>query len=184
MKRPFTRRCLFGGALVVAAAVWAFDRLAGDRQPRAAQAARSAAAPLPAAALAGCQPVADLVGRLAGSDYVPVAEELNRLERDLFLPTAAIKEAVAPHAPAPGEAVAATAGNEAAVASDFRTRHKLNGVLVGDTPLAVVDNRVLAIHSDLDGYTLTDVQRDYVVFRNASTGERLTLELEPGPRTP
>ncbi len=111
-------------------------------------------------------------------------EELNRLERDLFLPSAAIKEAVAPRAPAPVDAVAATAGNEAAAVSDFRTRHKLNGVLVGGTPLAVIDNRVLAIHSDLDGYTLIDVQRDYVVFRNASTGARLTLELEPGPRTP
>jgi hypothetical protein len=47
----------------------------------------------------------------------------------------------------------------------------------------VVDDRVLVVNSDLDGYTLVDVQRDYVVFQQAATGARVTLELEQGPKS-
>lgn len=181
MKRPSTRHCLFGGAVLVAGVVWVLDHLAGDGQPRMAQAAQATA---PAAvASVGWEPVADLIGRLTSGDYLPLTEELDGLERDLFLPTDAIAQTLAPTLPASTAALGAAAESEAVADSGFCTRHKLVGVMVGGNPLAVVDERVLTINSDLDGYTLIEVQRDYVVFRSASTGERITLELEQGPKT-
>jgi len=194
MKRIPTRRGILGGGLLLAAAVWGFDHLSGGH-PATVQASPAAVTSGPAAP-ANWEPIEDLIGRLTKDDYVSIAEDLDRSERDLFLPTAAIEETVAPVEPVRGGGLAALAvadgGEGTAAESGFAKRHKLTGVVVGSVsaggtptpPLAVVDNRVLTLNSDLDGYTLIEVQRDYVVFRRASSGERVTLELEQGPKTP
>ena len=84
----------------------------------------------------------------------------------------------------PPSSLAGTAAQPAAPEADFQTSHKLEGVLLGRTPLAVIDGHVLAVNSDLDGYTLLEVQRDRVVFHRPATGATVVLDLSQGPKTP
>jgi hypothetical protein len=172
---------LLGGVLLIAVGALVWDRVSGSRQPATAHAVE-AQAPVPLAS-ADWEPVAGLVAQLTTSAYVPVGEELARLKRDVFVPTPMIEEAIAPATSMPAAPAAVTTEDPNAPAeADFAARHKLIGVMLAGRPLAAVDDRVLAINSDLDGYTLIEVQRDYVVFQQATSGARVTLKLEQGPK--
>jgi hypothetical protein len=180
MKSLTPRRGVLGGVLLLAVAVLAIDRGSGRRQPATAQAA-DARVPVELTP-ADWEPVSDLVARLTRSSYAPVGEDLARLDRDVFQPTPMIEEAVALAPPVEAVSVAAADDPNSGPEAGFAARHKLTGVMLASRPLAVVDDQVLAVSSNLDGYALIDVQRDYVVFQELATGARVTLELEQRPK--
>jgi hypothetical protein len=183
MIRLTRKQRLLGAALLVAGLVWAADHFIGSGRPAALQAAQTAAAPPPASA-GDARDFSESLARLTRNEYISVADEIDLLQRDLFEPTAIMESAFALAAPPPARTLAESAAQPPAPEDDFQTSHKLEGVLLGRTPLAVIDGHVLAINSDLDGYTLLEVQRDRVIFQHPPTGARVVLELSPGPRTP
>jgi hypothetical protein len=178
MRRTSTQQRVLGGALLLAASVWAVDWFTGGARvtpARAAPGATPSTPPTPAPV--DWQDLDALVAQLTHSGYTAAREDLEQLQRDLFLPTRRVEEACAPPEPAiPQE----TKDPPPIPTSqpDFRSRHKLTGVVIGTTPLAVIDGTVLPLNSDLEGYTLIEVQRDYVVFRQSGTDERIVLALE------
>lgn len=182
MKRLSGRQRVLGGALLVAALIGAVDLFSGARAPAEVQ-ARPMSTGTGSTALPAWQDVSALVARLTRTEYIPVAGELEQLRRDLFMPTPLFEAAVVRPAP-PESDEPAEAGQDRAPEPDFRDCHKLLGVITGSTRLAVVDDRLLGLNSDLDGYTLIEVHRDYVVFRQPGTEDRIRLELERGPRNP
>ncbi|MBP9024716.1 MAG: hypothetical protein KBH81_01060, partial [Phycisphaerae bacterium] len=62
---------------------------------------------------------------------------------------------------------------------EFANTHLLTGVIIGHLPLAQVDGRLLPLGAVLEGHTLIAIERDFVVFENATDSERITLELKP-----
>lgn len=58
----------------------------------------------------------------------------------------------------------------------------LEGVILGPSPLAVIDGRLLRIHDVLDGWELIEVKRGAAVVRDAECGTVLTLELPKAGR--
>lgn len=167
------------GALGLAATVWLIDALAGSGGPRPA-AGNPAAAPVagPNGPVARWQSAGDEVARLVQHRYEPLAEDAAVWARDLFQPTPAMERALGPATPPAEPAAAAPGPPSEPPRPGFAERHRLLGVMLGDVPVAVVDGRLLVPNSDLDGFVLVDVQRDYVVFERRADGERVRLELE------
>ncbi len=168
-----TRRILIG-ILAVAVAGWVVDTLR-SRTPQAAQAASATTEAAPAEAANG-EDLAALVQRLVSDHYAPVSAELERLERDLFVPTPLMQAETAP-ASEPGELSEAL--DESPPGLEFSNKHLLTGVIIGHLPLAQVDGRLLPLGAVLEGHTLIAIERDFVVFENATDSERITLELKP-----
>jgi hypothetical protein len=174
---------VLGTVLLLAGLVLGADRFFGSGRPAPLQAAQAGPA-APASTAADAQAFSDSLARLSRGEYVSVADRIDQLQRDLFEPTAVMETAFTPVEtdlpPEPAAAAAQAAASEA----DFQSSHHLEGVLLGHTPMAVIDSRVLAVNSDLDGYTLVEVQRDRVIFQKLATGARVVLELSPSPKTP
>jgi hypothetical protein len=176
------RQKLLGGAALLAAVVWAVDWFAGGGRPAPAQASPSAAEQSSTTQPAW-QDVNDLVARLTSRRYVPVADELDELPRDLFLPTPLIESALG--RAEPEETDQPDQPNDSKRSEpDFASRHKLVGVMLGTAPVAVIDEHMVPLNTDFDGYTLTEIQRDYVVFSRPGGEDRVVLKLQPGPKTP
>ena len=174
MKGLSRKQRLLAAALFVAGLLWGADRFLGRGQPATLQAAQTPSAP-PSVVTPNGQDLAAFLARLSTGEYASVMDEIDRLPRDLFEPTAAMEAAVAPAETDPALTLGANAAAAGATVTDFQTRHKLEGIMLGRTPLAVVDGQVLALDADLDGYTLTEVLRDSVVFVDAATGARIVL---------
>ncbi len=179
MRRIPTKQRVLGGALLLALVVWKVDSLTRGSGPTPAQA--SQATPEPAKVVStDWKDTSELVDHLTKTGYMSVAAALDELDRDLFVPTPTIEAAFA--GMEPGEALAAKAAEEeAAREPDFKSAHKLTGVMIGQARLAVVDGRVVPLNSDLDGFTLIEVQRDYVIFRQRGSETVVHLELEQRP---
>jgi hypothetical protein len=183
MIRLTRKQRVLGTALLLAGLVLGADRFFGSGHPAPLQAAQTAPVPPPSSAH-DAQAFSDSLARLSRNEYFSVADKIDQLQRDLFEPTAIMETAFTPVETAPPTDLATTAAQSAASDADFQTSHNLEGVLLGHTPLAVIDGHVLAVNSDLDGYTLVEVQRDRVIFHQLATGARVVLELSRGPKTP
>jgi hypothetical protein len=178
MKRLSKRQRLLAGALLVAGAIAAIDRFTGGGPPAPAR-AREATEAAPPAAPAGWNDVNALVAKLTQSDYASVADELEQLERDVFVPTSSARAAFVANDPAPAEPTEPPAAERQA---GFLERHNLSGVVLGETPLAVVDEQLLSLFAQVDGFMLVQIERDYVVFQELGTDTRLVLELAARPK--
>ena len=183
MIRLTRKQRVLGAALFLAGLIWGADHFFGRGGPAPLQAAQTAPA-RPPSTDDDTQAFSDSLARLSRNEYVSVAGEIDQLQRDLFEPTAVMETAFTPVETNPPPELAATAARSAAPEADFQTSHNLEGVLLGRTPLAVIDGQVLTVNSDLDGYTLLEVQRDRVVFQQPATGARVVLELSQRPKTP
>lgn len=183
MKRLSQRQRLVCGALAGAGLIWAVDALTRDSTPSAALAGPSTAAAGPSAPAVVWQDVSATIAALTEEGYVSVANELERLERDLFVPTALIDAALRSAEELEAEQAAAVK-SEQDEAAEFRGRHRLVGVMLGRRPLAVVDDEVLALQGELDGWRLADIQRERAVFLHPQLGIQVVLELEQGPGIP
>jgi len=175
MRRLNARQRLLLGALLLAGVILALDRFTGRAQPAAAQAQPGTTAP--AAAPLGWQEVETRLARVQ-ENYVSVAAELQRLERDLFVPSAAIDATYGTLQTAPEREETQSVVDPAA---EFRARHRLLGVMLGSLPLATIDDRVLPLGAELEGYRLVRVTRDQVVFVEPQTQTQIVLEIELRP---
>ncbi len=59
---------------------------------------------------------------------------------------------------------------------DFAARHRLNGVLAGPNPVAIIDSVVCPIGAWIDGFRVERVEPTRVVLRRGATTVVLTLE--------
>lgn len=182
MKRFSTRQRVLVGALAIAGIIGGVDRFTGGGAPAPARGAPTAQTPA-AAAPAGWNDVNALVDRLTRTDYAPVTDELEQLPRDIFTPTSVAGGAFAAAEAAP-TVEAAEPPPPAEQLADFQDRHRLSGVMLGETPLAVIDDQLQPLYADVDGFTLVQIERDYVVFQQAATDTRIVLELAQRPKNP
>jgi hypothetical protein len=181
MKRLSARQRLLIGALLIAGLIAAADRLTRGGAPTPARAGQTAQT-APPAAPAGWNDVNALVARLTQTDYASVAGELEQLQRDVFVPTTAAGPMFSAADPAPSAASPEPPPVEPQV--DFRDKHRLSGVMLGETPLAVIDDQLLALDAEVDGFTLVGIERDYVVFLQPGSELRVVLELAQRPKNP
>lgn len=185
MKRVSRRTVLPLGAVLVAVAIWTADNYWGGG-PRVASAAPGAAAKQGSGTPVPHVDLAALRNRLLPPAYQSVASELDAIQRDAFAPLAQFapqpvppevvsEEPPGPPAPAPEEVIAA-----------FRARHRLTGVMLGSEPLAVIDQDVVPLRSELDGFRMIEISRDTATFEGLSGEGRVTLDLvtpQPASRT-
>jgi hypothetical protein len=162
------------GALALAVAGWAVDSLVRRGAPQAARAASATPGAQPASPADG-EDSTELVERLLCNKYVPIAADLEQLERDLFVPTPLMQAATLSEPEAEGKSDPIA---EPSATPDFASKHVLTGVIIGRAPLAQVDQRLLPLGAVLDGYTLVEIQRDIVIFQCPDSLERVPLELK------
>lgn len=182
MKRLSKRQRLLAGAFLLAAGIAAIDRVAGRGSPVPATAGQTAPAAAPAAP-AGWKEVDALVLQLTRVEYSSVADDLASLDRDVFVPTMAASTFLAATAePVPADEPAEPPAAEPQVS--FVDQHRLSGVILGDAPLAVIDEQLMSVGAELDGFTLVQIERDYVLFAQSETETRIVLELAQRPKNP
>ena len=185
MKRIPLRLRILGGALLLIGLFWGIDSFTGTR-PATASAAGIGASDQTAPERGSIERLspAALLARLTQSPYVSVADDIERLDRDLFAPTPAVQKVVAAAEPHPTPtSVPAAGADKADPDAAFQGKYQLTGVVIGAAPLAVIGERVMPVGAELEGYVLREVQRDYVVFQSPSSGRALTLALRTGPDT-
>lgn len=183
MSRLSKRHRVLGGVLLSSLAFLASDWFMGTSPPASAKASNRQSAP-DAAATAEWEDVSDLVNRLTSVQYASVADELAELDRDLFVPTAVVKEAFPAIALLPAEEEENVPASAAPPPPAFADVHRLSGVMLGANALAVIDNQLVPLRGVVDNHVLVDVQRDYVVLEDQETRERVTLTVERGPVKP
>ncbi len=174
MKRIPIRLRVLGGLATAAGLFWVVDRFTAGGPQTAAGATAPVASSMPAT---DWEETTALILRLTTDTYVPVEPELATL-RDLF--AEAEVPAGAPELDAAVEDVVAVP--EIDPVAEFQAAHRLVGVMLGQRPLAVIDERVMPLHAEVDGFRLVQVARDFVVLRRADTGAQVRLELQPRPR--
>jgi hypothetical protein len=167
MRRISARQKLLAGALLLAGGIWAEDRLTGTGLPSKSQ-AQPGKAPAAGAGATTWQDVSALVAELTHAEYVSVAGELGESARDLFMPTGLVEDltgpAVSAAATQPSAEEASAAGEQA-----FHNHHRLRGVILGPSALAVIDDRLLPLRADVDGYRLVEIERDHVILEQPET---------------
>ncbi len=174
---PMKQRVLFG-ALLLAAGIYLVDTLTGGAEPRPANAAPAAQPQLPS--IGPWQDVSGLIARLTAGRYQPLDGELDALSRDLFAPTPTVEKAFGIGV-ARKQATPESSPTERS--SDFQQNHRLEGVVLGRQPLALINGQVYALNSDLDGYKLIEISRSHVDLHHPPSGRRVRLELPQGPET-
>lgn len=174
MKRIPTRMRVLGILAIAAGLFWVVDRFTAGGPQTAAGATASSAPPVP---VADWEETTALILRLTTDTYAPVEPELAAL-RDLF--AEAEVSAGAPELDVAVEDVVAVPETDPVV--EFQAAHRLVAVMLGQRPLAVIDERVMPLHAEVDGFQLVQVARDFVVLRRADTGAQVRLELQPRPR--
>ncbi len=191
MIRFSNRQKLLSGALVLATVVGIADRLRSGGGPQPAAAAVYVHGRSPAGGLPAATPRTDwteinrVVAQLTEVHYQTQAEEIGALERDLFTPTPQIIAAVGPET-SPAQRAGATieAPPPPREPPDFAASHKLMAVLLGRTPLVVVDAQVLVPGSVLDEHRLVRISRDRAVFEPVGGGKNIALKLAPRAASP
>ncbi len=181
MKTVNTRSRVMIGGLILAGAVWAVDSFTGGGPTEVQAGQRATQEP--------GRPAVDwgeadaLIDDLTRWTYSSVAPELDTLERDLFAakPSPNAGSQSEPRTP-PADVLAGGKDIEAESAIDFSARHVLGGVATGANPLAVIDDQVMHIDSDLENYTLIEIHRDFVVFQQRGTSRQVRLSLSPAQK--
>jgi len=166
---------MIGGAFGLVTIVWGIDMLTGGPAPSSA-----AATPAAVVAPANVAPLpdpADLEAVIAAlsDDHAPLpALPFQRVTRDLFAPTPSMEAALALAAPALS-GKSELREEPAAEPLPFPARHELQGVLMGRVPLALIDGHLCRRGTEIDGYRLVEVRRDYVVLQRGQS--RVTLRV-------
>ncbi len=175
MMRLSKRQKLLAGALGLAGTVWVLDSMLGRGVPTAAAGATAE------------QPTVD-AARLRWNDIEPVIAELTvrrheslptdgEPSRDLFMPVADSRQCLALTESKLQREISTKVPAAPEVTIDFAELHVLDGVALGRRPVAMVDGRLLALGAELDGYRLSKIERDRVVFDPVDGGSPQTLWL-------
>lgn len=177
MKPLSSKQKILGGVFLIVGTAWSLDMFTADSSPVAADASQAngqAVVPLPS------EP-ADLellIERV--TQPAPVREPLpfDFLTRDCFDAAAALAlDAMKTNPEHPGNETETDRPPE----QPFDAQHRLQGIVAGRLPLALVDGRLLRPGALLDGYRLTEIRRDEVVFER--DGDRVILRLPSLGRT-
>jgi hypothetical protein len=171
------------GVLALVAVAWGVDTLLRTG-PQPAAAATSEYAVPAQPAQRDWTDVQGMVSQLLKSSYEPLGSDLDAAARDVFVPSG---PSWGPPADLALEAPSAVIAAEddappAETETPFDQLHQLHGVVLGPQPVALIDERVLPLNSDLDGWVLIEVERTWVTFESRTTGARVRLELPAGPR--
>lgn len=143
--------------------------------PRAAQARTTAPTPAPAP-----------IRKTRLTDITRAVDELRKpisidelaLGRDVFAPTPAMLAELGPaHAPEVVEPAPASSQP-----NSFAQRHRLDGVMLGRRPLAVVDGVVVPLGATFDRHRLIAVDRNGAIFSDGEQRVELRVPI-PNQRT-
>ena len=113
----------------------------------------------------------------AGGTMAQMSEEAARLMAAVHAGLAADAQAVAAEWPAWVAPKAAPAAAAKPADRVFRLRGMIHG---GDRPTAFLDDKVLLVGEEIDGYTLEEIATDHVVLVDPR-GKRIELYPEAGP---
>lgn len=178
MSAASKRHGVLGGALLLALAVWGVDALLRDGTPKTAAAAGAVEADSATPEI-GWRDVSPWVRHAQRTVYTPLDEAFETTPRELFAPPAEWQTVAVDEAE---RAAAAAEASEAQDREDFGQTHRLMGVMLGSQPRAIINDRLLPLNSDVDGYRLVTIQRDFVVFKHPASGETVRLQLREGPQ--
>ncbi len=173
------RRNLLIGGLALALGVYGVDQLTrgGGAGPSHAAAASTSARP-------GARPIdwselEKMYASLAkNSPTAATIAAAARERRDLFAPSGAWAPKLEAAQPQPSETTTAPPPPA------YEQRHRLDAIVLGPTPVAVISGRVLRVGEALDGATLVEISRDAVALRDLSTGASIRLDLPHVPGSP
>lgn len=174
MGRLTGRQRLLVLILLAAVGYWVIDSTLISAKPRSVQAGQQPEADTTPSAR--WEDVSDVLSAFAGAPYQSVDERIQSLDRDLFLPTAAVERLFA----SAEEEEAREQGDEVRENEPpqpgFADAHTLVGVMLGKAPMAIVDGEhLLPIGAEIDGYRLIEVYRDHAVFECLEAGARVRL---------
>ncbi len=171
MKLPAGRQRALYIALALVTLAWVADLATRTEPVRRAQAATNSVVPAaPTVSLDPLDEVEAVIERLAARSTEP-PEVPNESTRDPF--GVALPTVVDPQA-----AMAAQEAEHEDAAADFAARHRLDGILAGPQPVAIIDSIVCPPGTRIDGFRLVRIEKTRVVFERR--GVRVVLELEPG----
>lgn len=170
------RQKLIGGVFCIVTAAWLTDMLTGQPAPSNADAAPSAqlVGPAPAVAAACPEDLAALIASLGNLRSTRAPLPFDQVSRDLFMPTASMEARLRPIEVA---AVEDADGPEGPESLPFSARHRLQGILTGRVPLALIDGQLLRRGAIIDGHRLAEIGRDSVVLQG--DGDRVVLRVAP-----
>lgn len=169
MKLPAGRQRALYVALGLVTLAWVADLATRTEPARRAQAATSQVVPAsPAVPLDPIDEVEQVIGRLASQSTEPPAIP-DEGARDPF--------AAAPPSTAIPPDEHAEQDQQQDPAMDFAERHRLDGVLAGPQPVAIVDSIVCPLGTRIDGFRLVRIEATRAVFERH--GVRVELKLEP-----
>lgn len=171
MRRP-GRRSILVGATLLAGGGWLVDALLPASRPKPASAASSQPAD-------GSEPAAPpdvdaVLARLAPPQAAGAGLGADAFERDLFKPGPRLMQMLAEPAPVPATRPA-TPSPDARAELPFAERHRVQGILLGPTPLAIIDGQVMAQGSVVDGHRVVEIRRGDVVLEGPQGRVRLEL---------
>lgn len=169
MKLPAGRQRVLYIVLVLVTIAWVSDLATRTRPVRSAQAADAAAPadakPVP---LEPFDEVERLLQVLESQSTEPPPVPEGRLRDPFELPAGWQQAQTKPHEPAE---------TEPDPADDFAARHRLDGVLAGPNPVAIIDSVVCPIGARVEGFRVERIEPTRVVLRRGPTV--VVLRLEP-----
>jgi len=171
------QRVLAGAALLVTVA-WLLDRLSGANRPATAAASSAPAAvappPTPAPASGRNDDVKSVLERLLGPQPLAPALPIGPHTRDAFALTPQMRAALVA-----GQTDERTQARVEQAA--FEERYRLQAVLTGRVPLAIINDAVYGVGAELDGYEVLEIHGDRVLLGRGEQRVILTLR-PPGQR--
>ena len=174
MKRLSKRHKLLAGALGFAGVMWAVDSMVGSGAPAPAAAAATTAdentAPV------RWEDLTPLIAELTAQPHDAFPDN-GQPQRDPFMPVVGAMQAAALAASTPDLSGAAETTTPPEDVISFAELHVLDGVALGRRPVAMIDGRMLPLGARLDGYRLSTILRDQVVFEPIGGGASQTLWL-------
>lgn len=194
MRKASRRTRLLAGAFVIITIAWTVDMLTGAEPAKSAEASQLLAQ-------SGVARIVEPSDRALLERFLFEAQNYGESYeypadgRNPFAPDATFAQVAAQRAPngadggGPVGANGAPASAPAPAPAPFDRRHHLGGVLLGRRSLALIDGRPYCVGDIIDGMTLVDIRRDFILLRGADGEVRLDVpgiagtRAGPGART-
>lgn len=174
MKKFSLKHRVMTAAALLAVSIWVADRFGSSLRPKSAQAAEPVAQNV-SQSKTDWQAAQQLVDHLTRAQPPSVLAQLSNVQRDLFLPEGGLLELLMP--PPESEAPEVLAPPPPEPEALFTARHTLQGIVLGQRPLAVVDGQLIPLNGVYDNHRLIDIGRGSAIFQDLATGACFRLEV-------